>query len=65
MIMINCCYTCRWYKNDKCVNLDQWNPPADPNESCEDWKAHETKVDNFTTSIQRTTATIKKLKEAL
>ena len=38
MIMIECCYTCRWYKNDKCVNLDQWNPPADPNESCDNWK---------------------------
>lgn len=49
MITIECCYTCRWYKNDKCVNLDQWNPPADPNKSCDDWK--ETNPPSYSYSV--------------
>ena len=36
--MINCCYTCRWYKKDLCVNLDNWNPYIDPDEGCDKWE---------------------------
>ena len=37
MIMIRCCYLCRYYKNCVCVNLDNWNPYTDPDEGCEEW----------------------------
>lgn len=37
MITIVCCYTCRWFKNGVCVNLENWNAHKDPEEGCEEW----------------------------
>lgn len=64
MITIECCYTCRWYKNDKCVNLDQWNPHADPNESCDNWQELKSPQSNFQQACKRATNAMRELQKA-
>ncbi|WP_298535715.1 hypothetical protein [uncultured Methanobrevibacter sp.] len=36
--MIKCCAICKYWKNDTCVNPDQWNTWKTADDTCDDWK---------------------------